>query len=92
MRKSFCDACGREGAENRFSYLIHLEPSLVNNQYIDNEGNPTSGREVSVELCNRCYNEIVGAAVSILKKKHPASLNPSLNPSLNQETKHVQSR
>jgi len=88
MRKSFCDACGREGAENRFSYLIHLEPSLVNNQYSDNEGNPTSGREVSVELCNRCYNEIVGAAVSILKKKHPVSLNPSLN----QEIKHVQSR
>jgi hypothetical protein len=85
MRKSFCDACCKEGAENRFSYLIHLDESpLANNQYIDNNGLPTSGREVSVELCNCCYNEIVGAAVSILKKKHVTSLN--------QETKHVQSR
>ena len=61
-----CDCCGKEEVEcNKFSYLCHLEAEgfLLNNAYVDNDGNPVSRRDITRDLCNRCYNDIVGVAV-----------------------------
>jgi len=66
MHKVVCDACGKEGANNTFSYRCHLdEPTACG--YVDGDGNPISGREVTVDLCNACYNRVVGKAVEVLK-------------------------
>ena len=65
--KIFCDACGKEGASNKFRYLCHLS-RLGLSGYADNEGNAVSGREDSVDLCNKCYNAIVSCAVQKLQK------------------------
>lgn len=62
-----CDCCGKEGDCNKFSYLCHLENQDLSNAYVDNDGNSISGREVAVDLCNRCYNDIVSVAVEKLR-------------------------
>ncbi len=72
MKKIFCDACGKEGASNRWGYRVHLDTGLRADGYMDSEGNTVSGRDVEVDMCNRCYNEIVGAAVKLLKKAQSA--------------------
>ena len=72
MKKVFCDACGKEGASNHWWYRVHLDKGLRADSYMDSEGNRVSGRDVEVDLCNRCYNEIVGAAVKLLKEKQSA--------------------
>ena len=66
--KFICDVCGkeRERSLNKFSYLCHIDDVIegnISNGYVDNDGNRISGRENSVDLCNKCYNEIVFAAV-----------------------------
>ena len=66
MKKYFCDACGEEidGRKYDFEILCHITESrdLIGNYYIDNKGNPTSGRLVVYDLCLACYNKIMGAA------------------------------
>ena len=63
--KVFCDRCGKEakhGNLNVVPILCHLaEPDKMNcaNGYVDSEGNPVSGRLVSFDLCNRCYNTVM---------------------------------
>lgn len=88
MTKVFCDACGCEGASNPFHYRVHLgrpDERAVRNKkfkfrcaplalgYVDRDDNFVSGRDVTADLCNKCYNEIVGAAVKILKLKQNKS-------------------
>lgn len=66
--KIFCDACGKEGASNSFRYLCHLsELDLKMGGYVDNEGNPVSGREDAVDLCNKCYNVVLIPAMLKLR-------------------------
>jgi len=75
MIKCICDVCGKDKARNKFEYLCHLGDINANGgvvqmnvaEYIDNEGNSISGRTVGVDLCNKCYNEIVGKAVDELR-------------------------
>jgi len=69
--KTFCDACGREGASNKFSFLTHLNPKRDNQRgsgYVDAEFNMISGRSDTIDLCNKCYNSIVGAAINKFKE------------------------
>jgi protein gp37 len=38
--------------------------------YVDSDFNPISGREDVYDLCNKCYNNIMGAAVKeFIKQK-----------------------
>jgi len=67
MKKVICDACGAELTRaNSFVFLVHLKHGT---KYVDSDMNPISGRQEDVDLCNKCYNEVVGAAVSLLLKK-----------------------
>jgi hypothetical protein len=82
MIKYFCDACGKEELKtlNRFSYLCHIDAVLDHsiNVYVDNDRNVVSGRSVSCDLCNECYNKVVVVAVKKireLKSKNPDSVN-----------------
>lgn len=66
--KFFCDCCNKETKHrpNQFKYLCHLDdpPGC----YEDEEGNAVSGREIVVDLCNKCYNDILGVAIERYKK------------------------
>lgn len=62
-----CDVCGNSPAYNKFEYKIHLDNMSCG--YVDSEGNQVSGRNVEVDLCNKCYNNIVAPAVEVLKYK-----------------------
>lgn len=69
--KIFCDACGNEGASNEFSFRCHLsaiyEGKLLSG-YSDRDFNPVSGRNDTVDLCNKCYNIVVMPSVIKLKE------------------------
>ena len=67
MLKIYCDRCEKEGASNKFQYLCHLDTDKIG--YVDNDFNRVSGRYIEKDLCNKCYNEVVGASVAILKSK-----------------------
>ena len=66
MTRTFCDACGKETSSlTKVAIMCHLT-SFANdaaNSYSDKEGNRVSGRTDSFDLCNRCYNEVMGQAV-----------------------------
>jgi hypothetical protein len=87
VRKIFCDACGSEGAENRFSYRAYLACPRWQSGLFDFSYRPDI-TEISVHLCNYCYNEIVGPAVKKLAQKEIFLAKKRAK----QETKHVQSR
>jgi len=71
----YCDACGTLLADrvNRFTYKCHLESET--HGYADHVGNAISGRSVTADLCNACYNEIVGVAVK--KMREVQGTNPT---------------
>jgi len=78
MIKYFCDACGME-MKNRgkeFSYLCHLDE--IKPSYGDADGNGISGRSIESNLCNACYNIIMGEAVKKFKKLQKANGIPSV--------------
>jgi len=83
--KTFCDACGREGAENRFSYKAYLASPQWQNGLFDFRYSPNCA-EISADLCNKCYDEIVGPAVKKLSQKEISLARKRAK----QETKHVQ--
>ena len=66
MIKVICDKCGKDGASNKFTYLCHLESEKIG--YVDKDFNRVSGRTIEKDLCNKCYNDIVGLAVTALLK------------------------
>jgi hypothetical protein len=73
MIKYFCDKCGVvANGLNKFTYLCHIN-DIVSDKfaagYSDNDGNMVSGRTVTAELCNRCYNDVLVPAVKKLKEK-----------------------
>ena len=65
MVRVICDKCGKD-ANNKFSYLCHLESEHLG--YVDKDFNRVSGRTIEKDLCNKCYNDIVGLAVTALLK------------------------
>ena len=74
MIKKFCDACGREVKELwTFGYRCHLSSNGRVDGYVDNEGNAVSGRNDSVELCPKCYNQAVSKAVDAVRKIQAAN-------------------
>ncbi len=66
MIKVICDKCGIDGAYRKFSYAYHLERENINP--VDKDGNKVSDTIVEKDLCNKCYNDIVGSAVTALLK------------------------
>ena len=80
--KVFCDACGQEGARNKFSYPVHIRDMLNNMigaKYVDNEGNGVSGRNETVDLCNNCQNRVYVAAVKTFRALQiPADAKPAV--------------
>ena len=67
MIRVTCDGCGKDGASHKVGFKCHLMLSLANNQYVDNDGNPVSGRTVELDLCNACYNEAASLAVMAIR-------------------------
>jgi len=68
MNKIFCDCCGKEIKSKicSFSYLCHLTniaKGNYSNGYVDNEGEPVSGRQDGFDVCLHCYNRIMIEAV-----------------------------
>jgi hypothetical protein len=71
MIKRFCDCCEKEitshNDRHEFSWKCHLTSVVKGHamncyEIIDHEtkeGHWTSGRNDAVELCSKCYNEIV---------------------------------
>lgn len=73
--KVFCDCCGKEKtgefAMNGFAYKCHLDDlaeGKYSNGHVDREFNHISGRPIQVDLCNKCYNDVVIVAVKKLKE------------------------
>lgn len=67
--KRYCDACGKENPDNTFSYLCHLDNLTSNaHSYVDSEDNCISGRLITVDLCNKCYNAVVYPSVQKFKE------------------------
>jgi len=71
MTYTVCDGCGEKlkRFKNVFEYLVHLD-DIVNGKtpgYADSAFNPVSGRFISKDLCNKCYNKVVIKAVQELK-------------------------
>lgn len=65
MTRRFCDACGTEihgFGRLTFDYLCHIGQRDVSRAFVDPEGNRCSGKPVSQDVCQRCYNEIYEAA------------------------------
>ncbi|MFA5999442.1 MAG: hypothetical protein WC783_00475 [Candidatus Paceibacterota bacterium] len=61
MIKYFCDTCEKEiNSFNTINYLCHIADNDNISGYIDESGNKVSGREESVQVCHKCYNEIMG--------------------------------
>lgn len=77
MKKIFCDCCGKEIQQknlNQISWKSHLTKMYIDHEfiscYVDSDFNPISGREDVYDLCNKCYNNIMGAAVKeFIKQK-----------------------
>jgi hypothetical protein len=71
MVKVFCDACKCEitGSKNALEYLCHIDDVVYadkrerNLGYVDSVGNRISGRTVTRDLCNGCYNRVMVSAV-----------------------------
>jgi hypothetical protein len=69
MKKYYCDCCGKETGPslNGFKIQHHMHPDNIHNlseAYNDREGNRVSGMEKVIELCNKCYNDIVSKAIN----------------------------
>jgi len=59
----FCDGCGEQAKRiYDVGFPVHIVKNDVLLGHSDSEGNPTSGRFVSVELCRKCSNSVYGAA------------------------------
>lgn len=80
MIKYICDRCLKEvnrggGADiHKVQFPCHIaerqkhDPDDLGSGggYVDGEGNAVSGRMVDVHLCNKCYNEVMGAAWAVM--------------------------
>ncbi len=69
MRKLFCDVCKEEVEDlNNVGVPCHLwsmrGEGCHMGGYRDNDGNPVSGRNDTIEMCNKCLNT---AYIGLLK-------------------------
>ena len=70
MKKTFCDACGKEVKHNYpFTCLIHIQNDYkytgrgyVTTDEVNGKWLSVSGREESKDLCLECYNKIFDSA------------------------------
>ena len=68
MIKKICDACGREGSQNRYAFRKHLNNLNDGLGFVDQEGNHVSRVDIEVDLCNGCYNAVVMPSITKLKE------------------------
>ena len=68
-----CDACNNEitGRVNQYSYRKHIDiiasgSGHAGSGFMDRDDNPVSGVDVTVDLCNACYNKVVMPSVKVL--------------------------
>ena len=71
MQRLFCDACLKEAKPGKsftnFTYLCHIAmPNLGG--YVDEDRNSVSGRPVTKDLCNKCYNTVMLKAFQTFKE------------------------
>lgn len=71
--KYYCDACGEQlptgSGPNKYSYRCHLtKPLSVSSGFADRDGNRVSGRDDTIDLCNRCYNDVVMPSIKKLRE------------------------
>ena len=73
MIKYYCDKCKKE-VEGRFYELpIHVHitaksPFMGHSQIIDGKTYPVSGRMQTIQMCIKCYNEVMYPIWNNLKK------------------------
>ena len=76
MTKTWCDACRREitnQSQRQVSIPCHLFSFKEKCGYVDTEGNNVSGREDTIVLCLKCFNDGWGAftkTLNIPRKEH----------------------
>lgn len=64
MIKYYCDCCKEEKDRLvKFEFGSHLTGLDSVSGYSDDEGNRVSGRNECLQLCNRCYNQIVSKSI-----------------------------
>lgn len=69
MIKIYCDACGKEDSGKKFDGPCHLLDEKFRDKlgYIDDSGNSISGRNVTFDVCNKCWNEIYSNKIYTVK-------------------------
>lgn len=68
--KYICDVCGKDitGKSKRLIQIgVHLL-SANRGDYVDEDLEPVSGRDIDIMVCTKHYNEIMGPAVDKLKE------------------------
>lgn len=70
MTKIFCDCCGSEGRYDTIKIPCHIaERDSKRGDYVDNTGEPVSGRTVDYDLCARCTNRIYSVVMTIIHER-----------------------
>lgn len=85
MIKVFCDRCEKElkHGRNVFRYSYHLDPKtgFGGHAYIDFDNDKAivqvSGREIEKDVCNTCYNEVMGVAVAKFFERKDGQPHPT---------------
>ena len=75
MRKCYCDSCQKETEryhEFNVPYHVYRAAGFSLSVYADPDGNATSGRMVTLDLCQACYNTAHTAAFATVLKANPA--------------------
>ena len=65
---TYCDACGEEGASNKFGVPIHhMAEGKRKGEYVDSDLEPVSGRSIVLDLCNKCNNAVYREAMKEIR-------------------------
>lgn len=71
MNVTFCDRCGIECEHGSvtFNPRIHVveEYEGKSGSYVDPDGVSVSGRSENYDLCHKCYNVVMLAAMKVFK-------------------------
>ena len=74
MKKLFCDCCEKEvGTLNKVKFKTHIKEVFstginLAGKYVDSDGNLVSGKYEVIELCNKCYNDVMYEMYSRFKE------------------------
>ncbi len=67
MIKYYCDCCGKETKEGykfeHYNGMVPIKKDHIMRIFVDKNGNPLSSNKETKELCDNCYNIIIGKAL-----------------------------